>query len=103
PDVRARAQAGRSPDGRYAGRVQPDFHQLPVQQRSFCRSLRHNSASVPLHACSKQRLFQDAWKELYPGIIQWVSLSSGGKVTKVDPATMTAETDFAKHQPAVAN
>jgi NADPH-dependent 2,4-dienoyl-CoA reductase/sulfur reductase-like enzyme len=54
-------------------------------------------------AFSKQRLFQDAWKELYPGIIEWVSLSSGGKVTKVDPATMTVETDFAKHQPAVAN
>ncbi len=54
-------------------------------------------------AFSKQRLFQDAWKELYPGIIEWVSLSSGGKVTKVDPATMTVETDFEKHQPAVAN
>jgi len=54
-------------------------------------------------AFSKQRLFQDAWKELYPGIIEWVSLSNGGKVTKVDPATMTVETDFAKHQPAVAN
>ena len=33
-------------------------------------------------AFSKQRLFQDAWKELYPGIIEWVSLSSGGKVTQ---------------------
>jgi sulfide dehydrogenase [flavocytochrome c] flavoprotein subunit len=54
-------------------------------------------------AFSKQRLFQDAWKELYPGIIEWVSLSSGGKVSKVDPATMAVETDFAKHQAAVAN
>ena len=26
-------------------------------------------------AFSKQRLFQDAWKELYPGMIEWVSLS----------------------------
>ena len=31
-------------------------------------------------AFSKQRLFQNAWKELYPGIIEWVSLSQGGKV-----------------------
>jgi sulfide dehydrogenase [flavocytochrome c] flavoprotein chain len=54
-------------------------------------------------AFSKQRLFQNAWKELYPGLIEWVSLSAGGKVAKVDPATMTVETDFAKHQPAVAN
>jgi sulfide dehydrogenase [flavocytochrome c] flavoprotein subunit len=30
---------------------------------------------------SKQRLFQAAWKELYPDILQWVSLSTGGKVT----------------------
>ena len=37
-------------------------------------------------AFSKQRLFQNAWKELYPGIIEWVSLSAGGKVTSVDPA-----------------
>jgi NADPH-dependent 2,4-dienoyl-CoA reductase/sulfur reductase-like enzyme len=52
---------------------------------------------------SKQRLFEDAWKELYPGIIEWVSLSMGGKVSKVDPATMTVETDFEKHKAAVAN
>ena len=37
-------------------------------------------------AFSKQRLFQNAWKELYPDLIEWVSLSSGGKVTAVDPA-----------------
>jgi NADPH-dependent 2,4-dienoyl-CoA reductase/sulfur reductase-like enzyme len=54
-------------------------------------------------AFSKQRLFQNGWKELYPDIIEWVSLSSGGKVTAVDPASMTVETDFAKHKPAVAN
>jgi sulfide dehydrogenase [flavocytochrome c] flavoprotein subunit len=52
---------------------------------------------------SKQRLFEDAWKELYPGIIEWVPLSMGGKVSKVDPATMTVETDFEKHKAAVAN
>jgi sulfide dehydrogenase [flavocytochrome c] flavoprotein chain len=54
-------------------------------------------------AFSKQRLFQNAWKELYPDIIEWVSLSSGGKVTAVDAASMTVETDFTKHKPAVAN
>ena len=54
-------------------------------------------------AFSKQRLFQNAWKELYPGMIEWVSLSSGGKVTSVEPASMTLVTDFAKHKAAVAN
>src|SRR5207244_1509542 len=27
-------------------------------------------------AFSKQRLFQNAWKELYPGLLEWVSLSN---------------------------
>jgi NADPH-dependent 2,4-dienoyl-CoA reductase/sulfur reductase-like enzyme len=54
-------------------------------------------------AFSKQRLFQNAWKELYPDLIEWVSLSSGGKVTAVDPASMTVMTDFTKFTPAVAN
>ena len=52
---------------------------------------------------SKQRLFQAAWKELYPDILEWVSLSSGGKVTSVDPDTNTLVTDFEKYQANVAN
>jgi NADPH-dependent 2,4-dienoyl-CoA reductase/sulfur reductase-like enzyme len=52
---------------------------------------------------SKQRLFQNAWKEVYPNHIEWVSLSTGGKVTSVDPATNTLTTDFGKHVAKVAN
>lgn len=52
---------------------------------------------------SKQRLFQNAWKELYPGLLEWVSLSSGGKVTEVDMASNTLVTDFSRHKAAVAN
>lgn len=33
---------------------------------------------------SKQALFQDAWEELYPGMIEWTPGSQGGKVTRVD-------------------
>lgn len=54
-------------------------------------------------AFSKQRLFQNAWAQLYPGMIDWVSLSKGGKVTSVDPATLTLVTDFGRHKAAVAN
>jgi len=54
-------------------------------------------------AFSKQRLFQNAWKELYPGLLEWVSLSNGGKVTSVDPSTNTLVTDFGKHEAKVAN
>jgi NADPH-dependent 2,4-dienoyl-CoA reductase/sulfur reductase-like enzyme len=51
---------------------------------------------------SKQRLFQNAWKELYPNL-EWISLSSGGKVTSVDVGAMTLVTDFGRHKADVAN
>jgi NADPH-dependent 2,4-dienoyl-CoA reductase/sulfur reductase-like enzyme len=53
-------------------------------------------------AFSKQGLFQGAWKALYPNL-EWVSLSSGGKVTSVDAGAMTLVTDFARHKADVAN
>jgi sulfide dehydrogenase [flavocytochrome c] flavoprotein subunit len=52
---------------------------------------------------SKQRLFQAAWAELYPGLLEWVPLSKGGNVTSVDAATRTLVTDFGRHQAKVAN
>jgi NADPH-dependent 2,4-dienoyl-CoA reductase/sulfur reductase-like enzyme len=54
-------------------------------------------------AFSKQRLFQNAWAQMYPGLIEWVSLSKGGKVTAVDAASLTVVTDFSRHKAAVAN
>ncbi|MCC6890362.1 MAG: FAD-dependent oxidoreductase [Hyphomicrobiales bacterium] len=54
-------------------------------------------------AFSKQGLFLNAWKELYPGLIEWVPLSKGGRVTTVEPATNTLITDFERHKAAVAN
>ena len=52
---------------------------------------------------SKQRLFQNAWQQLYPELIEWVSLSSGGKVVSVDAKTRTLVTDFASYKADVAN
>ena len=40
---------------------------------------------------------------MYPGILEWVSLSNGGKVTGVDPAAMTPATDFETYKADVAN
>ena len=54
-------------------------------------------------AFSKQRLFQAAWAELYPGLLEWVPLSKGGNVTSVDAATLELVTDFGRHKAAVAN
>jgi sulfide dehydrogenase [flavocytochrome c] flavoprotein subunit len=50
-----------------------------------------------------QRLFEAAWQELYPGLIEWVSLSNGGLLTGVEVATRTLVTDFDKYKAAVAN
>lgn len=52
---------------------------------------------------SKQRLFQAAWQDLYPNMIEWVSLSSGGKVIGVDARTRTLVTDFGRHTGDVVN
>ncbi|TNC71342.1 NAD(P)/FAD-dependent oxidoreductase [Rubellimicrobium roseum] len=54
-------------------------------------------------AFSKRPLFEEAWAALYPGLIEWVPVSLGGKVVGVDPGTMTLRTDFAEHRVAVAN
>ncbi len=52
---------------------------------------------------SKQKLFQQAWTQMYPGLLEWVPLSNGGAVTGVDPAAMTLSTDFETHKADVAN
>lgn len=52
---------------------------------------------------SMQRLFEQAWSRLYPGLIERVGLSQGGNVTAVEPASLTLVTDFEKYQVAVAN
>lgn len=54
-------------------------------------------------AFSKQRLFQAAWAALYPGILEYVPLSSGGKVTGVEAAARRVSTDFGDHEGAVVN
>ncbi len=53
-------------------------------------------------AFSKQGLFRNAWKELYPNL-EWVSLFTGGKVTSVDVGEMTLVTEFGRHKADVAN
>jgi len=52
---------------------------------------------------SQQRLFERAWKELYGEMIERVSLSQGGRVTSVDPATNGVVTEFGNYTAEVAN
>jgi NADPH-dependent 2,4-dienoyl-CoA reductase/sulfur reductase-like enzyme len=50
-----------------------------------------------------QKLFEEAWKALYPGLIEWVSVSVGGTLASVDVKSRTLSTDFDKYTAAVAN
>ncbi len=38
---------------------------------------------------SKQALFTQAWDQLYPGMIEWVPATSGGKLVRVDTGSLT--------------
>jgi sulfide dehydrogenase [flavocytochrome c] flavoprotein subunit len=52
---------------------------------------------------SQQKLFERAWKDLYPGMIERIPLSEGGRVTLVNPATNEIVTDFGNYTVDVAN
>ena len=52
---------------------------------------------------SQQKLFENAWKELYGGMIERIALSQGGRVTSVDPATNGIVTEFGNYTADVAN
>jgi len=52
---------------------------------------------------SKMPLFQEAWSELYGDLIEWRGASGDGRVSRVDAAAMTLETDFETLNPQVAN
>ena len=52
---------------------------------------------------SKQGLFEAAWAELYPGLLEWVPLSAGGNVVEVDAKGRRLITEFGEHAADVAN
>jgi sulfide dehydrogenase [flavocytochrome c] flavoprotein subunit len=49
---------------------------------------------------SKQPLFQQGWKALYPGMIEWISESDGGAIEGVDVKAMTVHPTFGDPQKA---
>jgi sulfide dehydrogenase [flavocytochrome c] flavoprotein chain len=52
---------------------------------------------------SQQRLFENAWSELYPGLIERIALSQGGRVTSVDPGARKIVTEFGDYTADVIN
>jgi sulfide dehydrogenase [flavocytochrome c] flavoprotein subunit len=57
----------------------------------------------PKEKFSKQGLFKEGWKTLYPGLIEYHSLGDDGRVLRVDAKAMTLHTDFAQHKGDVIN
>ncbi|WP_410051999.1 FCSD flavin-binding domain-containing protein [Bradyrhizobium sp. SZCCHNRI1009] len=52
---------------------------------------------------SQQKLFEQAWQQLYPGMIERIPLSQGGRVTGVEIGTRTVVTEFGNYNPDVTN
>ena len=73
---------------------------------NYFKSAKPNARIVILDAkdaFSKQKLFETAWAERYPGMINWVSLSNGGAIRSVDLKAMSLTTDFETYKADVAN
>lgn len=52
---------------------------------------------------SKKALFEQAWAQLYPGMVQWVSSAEDGRVQAVDLKGGRLLTNFGEHKAAVVN
>jgi len=72
----------------------------------YLKSKKPRSKVVVLDAkdsFTMQKQFENAWKALYPGMVEWVPVGSGGGLASVDAKTRTLSTDFDKYEAAVAN
>lgn len=52
---------------------------------------------------TKDQLFLAAWQRLYPGLLEWVSGTQGGRAIEVDTRAGIVRTEFDEYKPAVAN
>jgi sulfide dehydrogenase [flavocytochrome c] flavoprotein subunit len=110
-----RRQLEAMPDGGVVGlaipanpfRCPPGPYERISMIASFLKKSKPKSKILALDAkdaFSKQGLFQDAWKELYGGMVEWVPLGKDGKVTRVDLKERIFETELgSKHKVAVGN
>lgn len=51
----------------------------------------------------RQDTFTDAWRSLYPGMIEWIPVVEDGAIVRVEPAKMLLHTANAEHRADVAN
>ncbi len=82
--ISAPANPYRCPPGPYERASLIAWYLKTHKPRSQAASCSTPRTSSPSRSCSRP-----PGSELYPGLLEWVSLSDGGKVTRVDPATNT--------------
>lgn len=52
---------------------------------------------------SKQTLFEKGWRELYPGMIEWISASREGAIERIDAKRQRVFTEFGEHRADLLN
>jgi sulfide dehydrogenase [flavocytochrome c] flavoprotein subunit len=52
---------------------------------------------------SKQAAFTEAWRTLYPGMIEWISSETTGRIDHVDVNQRSIQTEFASHRADILN
>jgi sulfide dehydrogenase [flavocytochrome c] flavoprotein subunit len=110
-----RRQLEAMPDGGVVGfaipgnpfRCPPGPYERISMVASYLKRHKPRSKIIALdakEAFSKQGLFQDAWNELYPGMIEWVPGNKDGRIVRVDAKETVLESEFGqRHKFAVAN
>jgi sulfide dehydrogenase [flavocytochrome c] flavoprotein subunit len=88
----------RCPPGPYE-RVSMFAHQLKSTGRTRSKII----VLDPKENFSKQALFMEGWEKHYPGMVEWLGPNIHGGVKKVDPATLTVETDLDRFQGGLVN
>lgn len=99
-----KAQVMAMPDGgTFAMVAPPNPYRCPPgpyeRVSMIAHYLRENNPSAkiivadPKEKFSKMALFQTAWNDLYPGMVDWIGPEFGGGNVSVDPANMTVDID----------
>jgi sulfide dehydrogenase [flavocytochrome c] flavoprotein subunit len=92
------------PDNPY--RCPPGPYERASLIASYLKARKPKSKLIILDAkesFSKQPLFLEAWKTLYPGLVEWRPKSQSGRVVAVKAKDGIVSTEFDDLRPAVAN
>lgn len=88
-------------------RCPPGPYERAAQVANYCSTHNKKKSKIIIldanDTFAKKPLFEQAWKALYPGMIEWIPAASDGKVVKIDPKTRMAFTEFAEHKADVLN